>query len=29
VAMNPHVDNVISIESMRAAVRRAGYSFDL
>lgn len=29
VAMNPHVDNSIAIESMRAAVRRAGYSFEL
>lgn len=29
VAMNPHVDNAIAIESMRAAVQRAGYSFEL
>jgi hypothetical protein len=29
VAMNPHVDNAAAIESMRAAVRRAGYSFEL
>ena len=29
VALNPHVDNAIAVESMRAAVRRAGYSFDI
>lgn len=29
VAMNPHVDNATAIESMRAAVQRAGYSFEL
>jgi hypothetical protein len=29
VAMNPHVDNATAIESMRAAVHRAGYSFEL
>jgi Tol biopolymer transport system component len=29
VAMNPHVDNATAIESMRAAVQRAGYSFKL
>jgi hypothetical protein len=29
VAMNPHVDNAIAIDSMRAAVQRAGYSFEL
>jgi len=29
VAMNPHVDNVTAVESMRAAVQRAGYSFEL
>jgi hypothetical protein len=29
VALNPHVDNGTAVESMRAAVRRAGYSFDL
>jgi hypothetical protein len=29
VAMNPHVDNVTAIESMRSAVQRAGYSFEL
>jgi hypothetical protein len=29
VAMNPHVDNATAIESMRAAVQRAGYSLDL
>lgn len=29
VAMNPHVDNVTAIESMRAAVQRAGHSFEL
>lgn len=29
VAMNPHVDNATAIDSMRAAVQRAGYSFEL
>lgn len=29
VALNPHVDNATAVESMRAAVRRAGYSFHL
>ena len=29
VVMNPHVDNATSIASMRAAVQRAGYAFDL
>lgn len=29
VAMNPHVNNAIAMESMRAAVQRAGYSFEL
>jgi hypothetical protein len=29
VPMNPHVDNATAIESMRAAVQRAGYSFEL
>jgi hypothetical protein len=29
VAMNPHVDNATAIESMRAALQRAGYSFEL
>jgi hypothetical protein len=29
VPMNPHVDNATATESMRAALRRAGYSFDL
>jgi hemerythrin superfamily protein len=29
VAMNPHVDNATAIESMQAAVQRAGYSLDL
>jgi hypothetical protein len=28
VAMNPHMDNATAIESMRAAVQRAGYSFE-
>jgi hypothetical protein len=28
VSMNPHVDNATAIESMRAAVQRAGYSFE-
>lgn len=29
VPLNPHVDNPTAVESMRAAVRRAGYSLDL
>jgi hypothetical protein len=29
VALNPHVDNATAVESMRAAVLRAGYSLDL
>ncbi len=29
VALNPHVDNDTAVESMRAAIRRAGYSFDV
>jgi len=29
VPLNPHVDNAIAVESMRAAVRRAGYSLNL
>jgi hypothetical protein len=29
VALNPHVDNATAIESMQAAVQRAGYSFEL
>ena len=29
VAMNPHVDNTTAMESLRAALRRAGYSFEL
>jgi hypothetical protein len=29
VAMAPHVDSVISIESLRTSLRRAGYDFDL
>jgi hypothetical protein len=29
VAMAPHVDNGIAIESMRSALKRAGYSFGL
>jgi hypothetical protein len=29
VPMNPHVDNATAMESMKAAVQRAGYSFEL
>jgi len=29
VALNPHVDNATALESMHAAVRRAGYSLDI
>src|SRR5262245_26417089 len=29
VAMSPHVDSPVAIESMRAALKRAGYSFGL
>jgi hypothetical protein len=29
VAMAPHVDNITAMESLRSALRRAGYSFEL